>query len=225
MSGVLALTKFELTPRGDGDGRYVSIRCRRRGLRALIRTALGLDLNVSLDVKRDAVQFKDLSLFEETYRTIPITAVRAVNAGLRRPFWKLAYGVLFVIASVAFFVLAGVSNILGEAASTSDDAERLTWLISGGASLLIGGMLLVLYMRQKRLFIEFDYGGASNRLEIQRSWHVVVSVTQVRKAVEVINSLVVGAHPVAPEVAAEAAQGDDGAIDLEAPTSTALPVG
>ena len=100
-SGVLALTKFEVKPDGDRDGTFVSITCRRRGLRALIRTALGLDVNMSLNVKRDAVHFKDLSLFEEHWRTIPITAVRAVDAGLRRPVWKLVWGVLFLALSVA----------------------------------------------------------------------------------------------------------------------------
>ena len=221
MSGVLALTKFEIDPAGDDESRYVSIVCRRRGLRALIRTALGLDLNVSLDVKRDSVQFKDFSLFEETYRTIPITAVRAVNAGLRRPFWKLLFGVLFIAASIVFFVFAGVSNILGEAASTSDDAERTTWLIAGAAAVVIGGLLLILYMRQKRLVIEFDYGGTPKRLEIQRSWHVVVSVARVREAVAVINGLVVGAHPVP----AEAPDDGDNVVDVTETQRTAEPVG
>lgn len=192
VSEALALKRFEVSRDGNADGTYLLIHCRRRGLRAAIRTMLGLDLNVSMEVKKDSIAFKDLSLFAETYHTIPITAVRGVVAGIRRPIWKLIWATFFLLLGIASFVAAGQQGLLTEYTAGSRESELATFIIGGVVAMLMAVTLIALHARQKRLFIEFEYGASRPKgLLLQRSWKVLVHVPAVREAVALVNDLVV----------------------------------
>jgi hypothetical protein len=200
MSEAFALKRFDVTKEGTSDGVHLSIHCRRRGLRAAVRTMLGLDLNVALEVKKDSIAFTDQSLFAETYHTIPITAVRGVVAGIRRPIWKLIFSAVFCALGVASFIAAGQGGLLTEYTAGSRDSELATFIGGGAAALVIALGLLILHIRQKRLFIEFEYGGSRPKgLLLQRSWRVLVHVPKVREAVALVNDLVVSASAKSPQ--------------------------
>ena len=175
--GAMALQRFRIYPEGK-NGHYVEVECRRRGLRGMIRAALGLDVHVYLDVDADHLQFRDEGLFRESYHTIPITAVRGVTGGFLRPLGKLIVAFLFGLGSIAAFVVAIIAN-------ANDDSDgALIALISAISLLVISGILVALYARQKRLFLEFEYGGNGPKsIVLQRSWNRLINLQEVRRAI------------------------------------------
>ena len=193
--GAMALQRFRISPEGK-NGHYVEVECRRRGLRGMIRAALGLDVHVYLDVDSDHLQFRDEGLFRESYHTIPITAVRGVTGGFLRPLGKLIAAFAFGLFSIGGFVAAIIYN-----ANANRDPDFSSYglfsLLAGIGCLVIAGILVLLYARQKRLFLEFEYGGTGPKsIVLQRSWNRLINLQEVRRAIEVINRLILDAHRV-----------------------------
>jgi hypothetical protein len=190
----MALQRFRINPEGK-NGHYVEVECRRRGLRGMIRAALGLDVHVYLDVDADHLQFRDEGLFRESYHTIPITSVRAVTGGFVRPLGKLVAAFLLGLMSIAGFVVALL--VAGDVITSNADEWLAGGLITGIGLLLVTGILVALYSRQKRLFLEFEYGGTGPKsIVLQRSWNRLINLQEVRRAIEVINRLILDANRV-----------------------------
>jgi len=182
----LVLRKFNIDEKAE-SGFFVEIIGRTSGLKAWLLTILGFDTESSLRFDSKKIEYRNSSLFGEELNISPLASISSTLCGYTRPVFSLIAG---IFSSITFLICT-------LAYADASRYEKDAFLIIIYISLILAVIFLVRYALNKKLTISVQTSGKINfGLSFKRSVmeNVAVNISEVRRAIFLLNSKVVEAQ-------------------------------
>ncbi len=155
---------------------------RNKGLIGWLLTIIGINPEVSFRLTNNDIIFRSSSLFGEANSTVPLPSVSSTHCGYSKPLGYLFFGIFLVFFGIFFGIaIASINGALG----------MLIFILS----IIIGGILFVLYWLSKKIYISLQTkGGLYLGLAFKRSVieNISIDFDQAMKAIKIINIKITG---------------------------------
>lgn len=148
----------------------------------MVFTAMGFDVETSLEVTKKEVSYRKSSLFGKTCQVIPLPSVSRTHCGCSKSLGYLIVGVFFIFVGILWFLYPPFLRELG----LRDNRGAVI-------GLLIGIIYLIAYWLSKRILFIFETsGGTILKVIFKRSIieNVPVHTEKVLKAIRMVNQKV-----------------------------------
>jgi hypothetical protein len=187
-SSTLVLTKFNVLPGpADPTTSVIDIEGRAEGLIAFILTKMGLSNRVQLVVTSREMVYSEASLSGETTESVPLKAVSATIAGMRKNLWFLLFSILSAIV--------GLISLLGAAFSGRNAGAPAA---IGMFLLIVAAVFIYLYYTRRVVWLGVQpFGGSLLQIPFRPSVIEGVSINEehAKRAAAILRELVLNAPP------------------------------
>lgn len=168
-AGKAALVLKEKTVSDEGPT-FVHLKAREAGLFSFIKTLLGINSSIEVDINLDHISMKEKNASGYFINTTPISKVSNVGFGFMRPVILLVIAIVVALASLYL----------------SSEMDETLILIIG--LVIAGAFLLCYYLRKSMCIYWSSDGGTGGFILLKRS--VIENVSLTEKEAEKICSIV-----------------------------------